>query len=98
MINPDNHEYFEPGDAVRTVQNPHLTGQVINERDWGGEYQVRLADGMTVQWFKYYEIELDEDAEPPADAIDSAAIDNVVRVDFTKRRTMTAGTKTEGAA
>lgn len=98
MTDPEQHEYFQPEDAVRTVQNPHLTGQVIDERGWGFEYQVRLADGLTLQWFKFYEIELDEDAEPPADAIDSAAIDNVVRVDFTKRRTMTAGTKTEGAA
>lgn len=96
MIDPDQNEYFEPGDSVRTVQNPHLTGQVIGEREWGCEYQVRLADGMTVQWFKYYEIELDEDAEPPAAAKHEE--DNVVRVDFTKRRSMTASTKTEGAA
>lgn len=75
MIDHEQHEYFEPGDAVRTVQNPHLTGQVIGEREWGFEYQVRLADGMTVQWFKYYEIELDvDDAEENENIISLAEV------------------------
>jgi len=73
MTDPEQHEYFQPEDAVRTVQNPHLTGQVIDERGWGFEYRVRLADGLTLQWFKFYEIELDEDAAEENENIISLA-------------------------
>lgn len=75
MTDPEQHEYFQPEDAVRTVQNPHLTGQVIDERGWGFEYQVRLADGLTLQWFKFYEIELDvDDAEENENIISLAEV------------------------
>lgn len=50
-------EWFSFGDFVRSRQNPHLTGQIIGERGWGDEYQVRLADGASVIWWFAAEIE-----------------------------------------
>jgi hypothetical protein len=88
-------EYFEFGDLVRSRQNPHLTGQIINERNWGGEYQVRLADGHSTVWWHNIEIEHDPDGSPPAMEDDDT---NVVRVDFTKRRELREDTTTGGAA
>lgn len=88
-------EYFEFGEWVRSRQNPHLTGQIINERNWGSEYQVRLADGATTIWWHGVEMEHDPDGAPPAMEDDDT---NVVRVDFTKRRALREDTTTGGAA
>lgn len=89
-------EYFDFGDFVRSRQNPHLTGQVIGEREWGSEYQVRLADGATTIWWHTIEMEHDPEAEvPPAKEDDQT---NVVRVDFTKGRALRPETITGGAA
>ncbi len=88
-------DFFNFGDPVRNRQNPHLTGDVIGDRNWGSEYQVRLADGASTIWWHGFEIEHDPDGEPPAKEDDDT---NVVKVDFTQRRAMTAETTTEGAA
>lgn len=56
---------------------------------------MRLADGATIIWWHGFEIEHDPDGEPPAKEDDDT---NVVKVDFTQRRAMTAETTTEGAA
>jgi hypothetical protein len=92
-----NCVHFEFGDYVRSTQNPHLTGQVIGERNWGDEYMVRLADGASTIWWHSIEIEHDLEAYPPA----AASLDdetNVVRADFTKGRALRPDTATEGAA
>lgn len=89
-------DFFEFGDHVRSRINPHLTGVIIGESDWGDRYNVRLADGASTIWWHAIEIEHDPDAEPPQAKEDDET--NVVRVDFTKRRVMTAETTTEGAA
>lgn len=52
---------YDLGDRVRLVQNHLLTGQVINERGWGAEYEVRLGVTVTSLWFKVEEIEPDPD-------------------------------------
>jgi len=89
-------DFFNFGDFVRSIQNPHLTGQIINERNWGTEYQVRLADGASLIWWHGVEIEHDPDwGTPPAKEDDDT---NVVRVDFTKRRALREDTPTGGAA
>lgn len=89
-------DFFDFGDFVRSRQNPNLTGQVIGERNWGDEYQVRLADGATVIWWHAIEMEHDPEAEvPPAKEDDET---NVVRVDFTKSRALRPDTITGGAA
>lgn len=88
-------EFFNFGDEVRNRQNPHLTGVVIGDRNWGSEYQVRLADGASTIWWHGFEIEHDEEATPLAKEDDDT---NVVQVDFTKRRVITPETNTEGAA
>lgn len=88
--------FFDFGDFVRSVQNPHLTGQVIGDRNWGTEYHVRLADGATTIWWHGVEMEHDPDwGTPPAKEDDDT---NVVRVDFTKRRALRPDTITGGAA
>ena len=87
---------FDFGDFVRSRQNPHLTGQIIGERNFGDEYHVRLADGASTIWWHAIEIEHDDYAPPEANENDD--VTNVVRVDFTKRRVVTATTKTDGAA
>lgn len=86
---------FEFGDFVRSRQNPHLTGQIIGERNWGDEYNVRLSDGASTIWWHAIEIEHDDYAPPEANENDDT---NVVRVDFTKRRVLTPDTITGGAA
>lgn len=68
--------WFEFGDRVRSVQNPHLTGQVINETNWGDQYCVRLADGATTIWWHWNELELDPEFSPPLPA--EVGSDNVV--------------------
>ena len=88
-------DFFNFGDEVRNRQNPHLTGVVIGDRNWGSEYQVRLADGASTIWWHGFEIEHDEEATPPAKENDDT---NVVQVDFTKGRVITPDTDTEGAA
>lgn len=88
-------DYFDFGDEVRNRQNPHLTGVVIGDRNWGSEYLVRLADGASTIWWHSIEIEHDGGGTPPAK---EDMPDNVIPVDFTKGRAMTAETTTEGAA
>lgn len=91
-------EFFEFGDLVRSRLNPHLTGMIIGEADWGDRYNVRLADGATTIWWHAVEIEHDPDVPPPIENKQQDDETNLVRVDFTKRRVMTAETTTEGAA
>lgn len=95
-IDADN-EFFGFGDFVRSIQNPHLSGQIIGERNWGTEFQVRLADGATTIWWHDVEMELDPDAYPPP-AAERPEGDNVIKVDFTKGRSLQPETNTEGAA
>lgn len=59
-------DFFDFGDSVRSRINPHLTGVIIGESDWGDRYHVRLADGATTIWWHSIEIEHDPDAMPPA--------------------------------
>ncbi|MBB4192751.1 hypothetical protein [Rhizobium aethiopicum] len=90
-------EYFNFGDFVRSRQNPHLTGQIIGERSWGEEYQVRLADGASIIWWFAAEIEHDPGYEPtPAKSEEQPS--NVIAVDFTKPRALKKSTKTAGEA
>ena len=96
--NDCNCDVFGFGDAVRNIQNPHLTGIVIGERNWFDEYLVRLADGASTIWWHGIEIEHDPEFQPPNENQQVSDDDNVVRVDFTQRRVMTAETTTEGAA
>ena len=100
-ITPDDFcdcDIFDFGDLVRSRINPHLTGMIIGESDWGNRYQVRLADGAQTIWWFAIEIEHDPDAPPPDDGNRQDDDTNIVRVDFTRRRVMTIKTTTEGAA
>ena len=66
---------FDFGDFVRSRQNPHLTGQIIGERNFGDEYHVRLADGASTIWWFAIEIEHDIDtAEEVSNVISLAEV------------------------
>jgi len=95
-INFCDCDFFDFGDFVRSRQNPHLTGQVIGERNWGDEFMVRLADGASTIWWHAIEIEHDPEAEMPGAEQDDDT--NVVHVDFTKGARLRADSKTEGVA
>lgn len=65
----DEGRGFAYGDRVRLVQNHYLTGQVINERNWGDEYLVRLGGTVSAVWLNEIELERDPEFDPkePAD-------------------------------
>ncbi|MBD9542909.1 hypothetical protein IB276_26030 [Ensifer sp. ENS04] len=91
--------FFNFGDNVRSRQNPHLSGVVIGDRNWGSEYQVRLADGASTIWWHGIEIEHDPEFMPPDDEAKQTEGDNVIYgVDFTKGRKLRPNSDTEGAA
>lgn len=92
---------FEYGDRVRLVINHHVCGQVIGERNWSQEYRVRIVGALEPVWYERVELEPDPEFIPPTEDRDlppTQGDDNIVHVDFTKRRLMTAETTTEGAA
>lgn len=96
-MSDDTCVFFDFGDRVRSVINPHLSGLVIGERQWGDEYLVRLADGASTIWWHSIEIELDPDAPTP-DGSKEDDDTNVVRFDLTKRRPASAQSIMDGVA
>lgn len=90
---------FEEGDWVESKLNSNIFGIVVGEADFGRYYQVQLAGTMEIKPFHAVTIQhmgVHEDGPPTA--AKQPVADNVIPVDFTKRRTMTRKTKTEGAA
>lgn len=74
--------FFDYGDQVRLTSNHHVSGQVIGERSWGREYQVRLIGVLQPVWYEFIELEPDPEfdkggsaAKPPADAPSADIID-----------------------
>lgn len=80
--------YYEPGDFVRLVQNKLITGQIIGERDWGREYNVRIAATVTSMWFSLSELEPDDDPTKPGKEapvpVDEDS--NVIALDAARKR------------
>ncbi|MGR9056042.1 hypothetical protein ACU8NH_09050 [Rhizobium leguminosarum] len=90
---------FGEGEWVESRLNPNTFGIVIGEADFGRFYHVQLAGSLEIRTF--YAVTLRHmdlpDGEPPLAAKQPVA-DNVVQVDFTKKRRLRPDTTTEGAA
>jgi hypothetical protein len=89
---------IELGDVVEHKMNTNVFGIVIGFM--GTIVLVRVAPTLEVLQFHEWELDLvdDDDVPTPPVATKQAVDDNVVQVDFTKRRIFTPGTPTEGAA
>lgn len=89
---------IELGDVVEHRMNTNVFGIVIGFM--GSIILIRVSPSLEVLQFHEWELDLVEDDElpPPPVATKQPVDDNVIEVDFTKRRTMTRKTKTEGAA
>ena len=92
-------EYFSEGDWVESKLNSSVFGIVVGEADFGRYYHVQLAGTLEIKPFHAVTIRhMDVQQDEPPVAAKQPVDDNVIQVDFTKRRTMTRKTKTEGAA
>ncbi|MBY3263834.1 hypothetical protein HFO15_19600 [Rhizobium laguerreae] len=92
-------EYFSEGDWVESKLNSNVFGIVVGESDFGRYYHVQLADTLEIRamygvTIRHMDV---QDDEPPVAAKQPVA-DNVIQVDFTKRRPLKPNTTTEGAA
>lgn len=76
--------FYDYGDRVQLVQNPLVKGQVVGERSWGDEYNVRLIGLLKTEWFHTCEIEPDDEFYGPAAVAtsygDTGAPDNVINL------------------
>jgi hypothetical protein len=61
----EGEQGFGYGDRVRFVQNADIKGQVVNERGWGLEFEIRLSGTLANAWVSACEIELDPLHMPP---------------------------------
>ncbi len=86
------------GDVVEHKMNANVFGIVIGFM--GSIILIRVSPSLEVLQFHEWELDLvdDDDLPTPPVAAKQPVDDNVIQVDFTKRRTMTRKTKTEGAA
>lgn len=85
--------FFDYGDFVQLAQNRMVKGQVVGERSWGDEYNVRLIGLLKTEWFHSVELEPDEEIYGPAlvktpaggegaPAAPGSVTDNVIYHDF----------------
>ena len=77
--------FYDFGDRVQLAQNHLVKGQVIGERSWGDEYQVRLIGVLQAEWYRAIELEPDDDFYGPAASAKPengapAAPDNVINL------------------
>ncbi|QIG68688.1 hypothetical protein EVB67_038 [Rhizobium phage RHph_TM3_3_14B] len=89
---------FDEGDWVESRLNASIFGIVVGEADFGRFYHVQLASSLEIRTFYAVTLQhMDMPQEPP-DAAEHPLPDNVVQVDFTKKRRLRPDTTTEGAA
>ncbi|XKM40371.1 hypothetical protein A4U53_031060 [Rhizobium ruizarguesonis] len=84
------------GDVVQHKMNTNVFGVVI--AIGGSLIYIRVSPSLAVLSFHEWELEIVEDDEVPPAGAEQPVDDNVIQVDFTKRRVFTPGTPTEGAA
>ncbi|NNH56953.1 hypothetical protein HLI01_09045 [Rhizobium laguerreae] len=86
------------GDVVEHKMNANVFGIVIGFM--GSIILIRVSPSLEVLQFHEWELDLvDDDGVPtPPTATKQAVDDNVIPVDFTKRRPLKRNTPTEGAA
>jgi hypothetical protein len=85
------------GDVVEHKMNTNVFGIVIGFM--GSIVIIRVSPTLDVLQFHEWELDVVEDDEvPPPLAAKQPVADNVVQVDFTKKRRLRPDTTTEGAA
>lgn len=90
---------FEEGDWVESKLNSNVFGIVVGEADFGRYYQVQLVGTMEIRAMHGVTIRhMDVQQDEPPVAAKQPVDDNVIQVDFTKRRPLKRNTPTEGAA
>lgn len=91
-------QHFDEGDWVVCRLNGSVFGIVVGESEFGRFYNVQLVDTLEIKVFHGVTLRhMEFMGEPPTEASMPVG-DNVVHVDFTKRRPMTVDSNTEGAA
>ena len=91
--------HFDEGEWVVSRLNGSIFGIVVGEFDFGRIYNVQLVDTLEIKPFHGVTLRhMELIDEPPTKESASPPADNVVHVDFTKRRPMTVDSNTEGAA
>jgi hypothetical protein len=92
-------EYFSEGDWVESKLNPNTFGIVVGESDFGRFYHVQLVGSLEIRQMHAVTLQhMDLPDDGPPLAAKQPVADNVVQVDFTKKRRMRLDTTTEGAA
>ncbi len=61
-------QFYDYGDRVQLTQNPLVKGQVVGERSWGDEYNVRLIGLLRTEWFHAVELDPDDEFYGPSQA------------------------------
>jgi hypothetical protein len=96
MSEPVEDDYIGIGDIVEHKMNTAVFGIVIGLA--GSLVYVRTSPTLAILSFHEWELQMAEKVAPPDDKLKQPTPDNVIRVDFTKGRSLTKDTKTEGAA
>lgn len=93
-------DFFDRGDWVQSRLNSEVKGIVVGEADFGHVYLVQLAGSLETRPFHAVTLRhMDEqEDEGGAGKLVEPAGDNVIKVDFTKPRTLRSSDDTEGAA
>lgn len=86
------------GDVVEHKMNTNVFGIVIGFM--GSIILIRVSPSLEVLQFHEWELDIvdDDDVPTPPVAAKQPVDDNVIQVDFTKRRPLKRNTPTEGAA
>ncbi|PDS97556.1 hypothetical protein CO659_12915 [Rhizobium sp. S9] len=88
---------IEIGDVVEHKMNTNVFGIVIGFM--GSIVIIRVSPTLDVLQFHEWELQVvDDDEIPPPQSAEQPVPDNVVQVDFTKKRRLRPDTTTEGAA
>jgi hypothetical protein len=88
---------IEIGDVVEHKMNTSVFGIVIGFM--GSIVIIRVSPTLDVLQFHEWELQVvDDDEIPPPQSAEQPVPDNVIQVDFTKKRRLRPDTTTEGAA
>lgn len=99
--NPHDHcdcEFFDRGDWVQSRLNSEVKGIVVGEADFGHVYLVQLAGSMETRPFANVTLRHMDEPEDEDGGKREPVAENVIKVDFTKPRTLRPNDETEGAA
>ncbi|MEZ2132516.1 MULTISPECIES: hypothetical protein [unclassified Sinorhizobium] len=91
-------DFISMGDIVEHKMNTDVLGIVIGIA--GSLIYIRTSPSLATLAFHEWELRIAEKETPPSDSAETPIpqADNVIQVDFTKKRPLNKNTKTEGAA